>query len=107
MSTRSNDSGAGNFHAFTREMWLEAKVAADYSTGMSPVMRATDHPPSGFVRDELGFGLEGPDKCGPGCRCNAIRATAFVGERRPKKRRSGADWARLAGDATAAARRAA
>ncbi len=103
MSQRSTEvAGAAAFHTLTRDLWLEFKVASDYSTGVGAVTRGTVVPPSGFVRDDLGFGLDGPDKCSPGCRCNAIRPSRYVGKR-PKNPRKGPRRQQLLASAAAAA----
>ncbi len=107
MSPRSNEShSATSFHQFTRAMWFEFKIAADYSTGMSEATRGTTNPPGGFVRNELGFGIDSADKCSPGCRCTPLRRTKYAGKR-TKSPRSGKDWQNLVAGAVAAARQAA
>ena len=97
--------GAALFHDFTRDLWFEFKVAADYTTGMSEPTRGTLRPPGGFVQNELGFGADSPDKCGPGCRCTAARSVQAKGG--PSRRsRSHRDWNTLVAHATAAAKAA-
>src|SRR4051794_27100221 len=87
---------ADNFHAFTRRMWSEFKTAADYATGMSEPTRATFAPPLGFVREELGFGVDTSEKCGPACRCNAMHALPEAQVAKvQRKRRTGREWQRM------------
>lgn len=84
---------------------MEFKIACDYSTGMTDPTRGTIGAPSGFVATELGFGVDSPDKCGPGCRCTALQSMRLgVGaRRRPRARRN---WQALVARATKAVRAA-
>lgn len=86
-------------------MWTEFKIATDYATGMTEPTRGTIAPPAGFVLTELGFGLDGPDPCGPACRCTALRP---AGPRRARtaRLRTGRQWQALVATAAAAARAA-
>jgi len=69
--------GDGGFKAITKAAWSEFKTAADYSTGMGEVMRATTHPPRAFLEEELGFGA--------GCGTTLIRSLVEVAPRTEKR----------------------
>jgi hypothetical protein len=98
MTQRSGGRPASDFRVLVNGLWFEAKVAADYSTGIADELRALAHAPRWFVNEELGFGIG----CGPSVLWNAQRAhkdqqarrREIDRERRPpaRRRKSSGEW---------------